>query len=146
LYNLITFIVAEFKNIYEESLNEKFDENSFKNLNTLKVLSKTRYAMTRRVHIGISTFNDVVRFNLYWRPPHRQIENKASVSCSPSFKLDIAPGDSKINNEENFRNVLDILNILTHINPNILDGLYHNYINSLESFAKMDALKDIYKK
>ncbi len=146
LFTLITLIVAEFKNLYEESLNEKFDENSFKNLNALKVLSKTRNSMARRVHIGISTFNDVIRFNLYWRPLHRQTENKTSVSCSPSFKLDIAPGESKINNEQNFRDVLDILNIITHINPHILDGLYHRYINNLESFARMDSLKDIYKK
>jgi hypothetical protein len=131
--------------LYEQSLNEKFDENSFKNLDTLKVLSKTRHGMARRVHIGISTFNDVIRFNLYWRPLHRQAVNKTSVSCSPSFKLDIAPGESKINNEQNFKDVLDILNILTKINPNMLDGLYHRYISNLDGFVKKHILNDIYK-
>ena len=88
--------------------------------------------MTRRVHIGISTFNDVIRFNLYWRPLHRQMENKLSLSCSPSFKLDIKPGESRINNEEGFKAVLDILNILTNINSNVLDAMYFSYLNSSE--------------
>jgi hypothetical protein len=88
--------------------------------------------MTRRVHIGISTFNDVIRFNLYWRPLHRKMENKLSLSCSPSFKLDIKPGESRINNEEGFKAVLDILNILTNINSNVLDAMYFSYLNSSE--------------
>lgn len=119
--------------MFKQSLNEEFDEKSFKNLDTLKVLSKTRHAMARRTHVGISAFNDMIRFNLYCRPLHRQMENNISINCSPSFKLDIKPGEAKINNEENFKNILDILNILTNIDPNMLDELYSQYLNNLES-------------
>jgi hypothetical protein len=84
--------------------------------------------MHRRVHIGISVNNDNFRFNLYWRPPHRQIENSLSIAYSPLHRLDINLKDNKINDSKSFKQFLDIFNVLINVDPIALDEVFVDYL------------------
>ena len=113
---------------YDEMLLRIFEERSFKNFDVLRSLSRSRLSILNRVHIGISTFNDKVRFNLYHRPAHQQIESLNSLHRSPVFDLQITPGTNEVKNVQEFQEFVDIFNTVTNLSPAVLDMLYDDFI------------------
>jgi hypothetical protein len=84
--------------------------------------------MISRAHVGISAFNDKVRFNLYYRPENREFENLDNIHRSPMFNFDISPGSNIIKNPEDLQLFADIMNTLMHLSPASLTTLYEDFL------------------
>ncbi len=85
--------------------------------------------MVNRTFIGISAYNDKLRFNLYWRPLNKGLENLTSVHRSEIFDLSINLNNANITNSKDFGNFLSIVNILSKQSPSSLDKLYLEFMS-----------------
>jgi hypothetical protein len=105
-----------------------FEEKSFKNFDLLRTKSMSRTSMISRAHVGISALNDRVRFNLYYRPQNRELENQDSIHRSPMMNFKITPGTNFIKNPTDLQLFADILNTLMHLSPACLTTLYEDFL------------------
>jgi hypothetical protein len=103
------------------------EERAFKSYDTLRTLSRSRYAMLNKVHIGISAFNDKIRFNLYHRPAHHLLENLEDLHRSPVFDLQITPGTNEIKNINDYQEFVNILNTVMNLSPAVLGILFEDF-------------------
>lgn len=121
-------IKEEFRKKLLESFSSHFYKYSFRNINLLKILSRSRNSLNRRVQIGLSVQNDKFRFNVYNRPLHNTKENIYTLAYSPIYSLGITPGESSITNQADFATFLNIFNILANVDQYSLDDCYEEYI------------------
>ena len=132
LVEMADFVMKKVGHKYDKFLNSKvfeiFEQNSFKNYNVLRVLSKNRIAMDRRVHIGLSVQNDMFRFNLFCRGQSRSVEDIFTLQRSPVFKLNLSLGTNEIIKDENYKDFIDILNTVVSLDPSLWDDVYRDYI------------------
>jgi hypothetical protein len=130
---------------YNELLLRILEERAFKNYDVLRTLSRSRLSMLNKVHIGISTFNDKIRFNLYHRPAHHLLENLEDLHRSPVFDLQITPGTNEVKNLKAYQEFVDILNTVMNLSPAVLDILYEDFqVEKTFGAAKGKIAKRIY--
>jgi hypothetical protein len=113
-------------------MEKMFEERSFKNYNILRTMSRSRLNVVDRVHIGISTYNDKFRFNLYHRPTERRLENIHNLHRSPTFDLKIKPGTNQIENVEDFQTFINIFNTVINLSSTTLNVLYDDFLSELK--------------
>lgn len=105
-------------------------------MDTLKIISKHRSAIGNISHIGLTIHNDKIRFNVYNRPDARTLENNLSWVYSPLFDLGINPGESKVNNLQDYTDFLSILNVVLSVDQDIIDQAFSDYVLELENVHK----------
>jgi hypothetical protein len=86
--------------------------------------------MATRTHIGISAYNDKLRFNLYRRPLYRHIESPLSVHRSQLYDLGIDLKTVKIQNVNEFKEFLSIFNIITSLTSAELDNIFTEFVSN----------------
>lgn len=128
--NVNTAGAKYFRSLFLTQFFKKFENGSFRNLDTLKTLSRNRYCLLKHVHIGISSHNDKLRFNLYRRPYSRGLEDILSVHRSEIFDLGFDLNTLTIKNSQQFADFLSIFNVLTNLSPLEVDDHYENFITS----------------
>ncbi len=126
--NYINSLDKEFLIKWREHLFKNLESKSFENYDALKILSKTRHNYFNRIFVGITTYNDKLRFNLYCRPLHNQIEGIGSIHRSPLFDFKIKPGETKIKNLSDFKYFLEVFNALNNINPALIEQVYEEFL------------------
>lgn len=124
------------KTHYDISIQEHFERESFPNYNLLKVISKHRFNTRRRSQFGIDVDNDRVRFNVYTRP--RVDEREIDESLGRSQYLDFNfSNDFTIQNMDEYKKFMTILNILTSVDNHKLSALYDYH--TLQNITNIDA-------
>lgn len=127
------FLAPEIQKHLDSARFQHFEDYSFVNYNLLKVLSKCRFNMSKKVHVGLSLDNDKLRFNLYRRSNHWGIENTFSISRSEVFNLRINPGDkTKQFHHGHLKTIFDIINIVKNLSGEELDNMYEEYVYDLK--------------
>lgn len=93
--------------------------------------------MVSPVQIGISAFNDKLRFNLYLRPRRQGIEGFDNIHRSNIFDLKIDPITGEIKNKEALQEFADILNTVLNVSPACIGLLYEEFlIDTNKKFEK----------
>jgi hypothetical protein len=131
----------EWKTYYDISVQDHFERESFINHNLLKVLTRHRFNTSRRVQFGILVDNDRVRFNAYLRPSYGQIVNDECLGRSQYIDLNLNK-DLSIQNMDEFKKFMTILDIITSVDNNKLSTLMEYHIKN--NIQKVDADKLVY--
>ncbi len=84
--------------------------------------------MARKVQIGISAYNDKLRFNMFIRNKENFIEGNTSLHRSPIFDLSIRPGETTIQNLNDFKDFLEIFTTINCLSPELIDSAYDDFI------------------
>ena len=116
---------------FDEFMLRMLEERAFKNFDILRTMSRGRLNAHNRVHIGISAYNDKLRFNLYHRPLHHQLEKLESLHRTPVYDLQIKPGTDEVTNLENFQEFVNIFNTVSNLSPAVIDLVYEDFLTDV---------------
>ena len=120
------------------SVHEHIENLSFPNYNLLKVISRERFNTRRKIHFGIVFENDRLRFNLYHNPNFAKLETDFSLGRSKYIDLNMN-SEMIIQNIDQYKKFLDILNIITSLDSTKLNLLFDYHFRDL--YSKMDLNK-----
>ncbi len=105
---------------------EQFEFHSFVNYNALKIKSKYRTQIGKKMHFGVSFLNDKFRFQLFINHPDNKPLDIFCLTKSKVFSFDIDPYTNRIKNIDSIKEFLEHINIFNKITD---DELYYHYQN-----------------
>ena len=104
----------------------EFDKHEFNHYNILKIKSKNRTQLAKKMHFGVVFVNDKFRFHLYVDHKDNKLPGLMSFAKSRVFSFDIDPSMNKINNSESIAMFLNYLNLFQNISD---EELYSHYVD-----------------
>jgi hypothetical protein len=131
-------MAKSWKTFYDISVQDHFEDDSCTNYTLLKVLSKHRFNTNRRTQFGILVENDRVRINVYQRPVYGEKEDDGNIGRSQYIDFNLSK-DFTIQDMEEYKKFMTILNIVTSVDNHKLSGLYEYHTK--DNVAKIDADK-----